>query len=101
MSWDIVVGIGTLVGFVVGAMKIITPLTNAITTLTQECNNLNKNMERLEKENSEKEREMKSELSKVREEGHEGRKRIWHKIDEQQDELQSHETRIKILEKNI
>lgn len=101
MSWDIVVGIGTLVGFVVGAIKIITPLTNAITTLTQECKNLGENLKRLEKENSEKEREIKFALSEVREEGHDGRKRIWQKIDEQQIKLQSHETRIEILEKNI
>lgn len=65
MSWEIVVGIGTLASFVFGAIKFLTPLTDALTRLTEECNNLNKNMERLEKENSEKERELKEIIQKL------------------------------------
>lgn len=108
MSWEIVVGIGTLSGFVFGAVKFITPLTNAITMLTQECQHLTANMQRLENEKIESEKEIYATLGKLRDDAHDGRKRIWSRIDEQQDTLQEHgrilqdhANKINFLEKNI
>ncbi len=94
MSWEIVVGIGTLASFVVGAIKFLTPLTDALTRLTEECNNLNKNMERLEKENNEKEKELKEIIQKLENHINDFKKEIDEELKTEQDRRLNGTTRL-------
>ena len=44
MTWEVVVGIGTLCGFVVAIVKTVIPLTNAITILTEKTEDLSEKL---------------------------------------------------------
>ena len=50
MSWEIVVGIGTLVSFVFGAIKFLTPLTDALTRMGIRLEKLEEKIQSIEKE---------------------------------------------------
>lgn len=80
MTWEIVVGIGTLFGFVVAGIKFIVPLTNAITLLTEQCKTLNDEMKELQEKN------------------HDSHRRLWEKNEKQDAQLKNHEIRLSKLD---
>lgn len=45
MTWEVVAGIATLVGFIITIIKTVIPLTNAITKLTDKLENLDEKVD--------------------------------------------------------
>lgn len=80
MTWEIVLGIIALLGFVGTIVKTVVPLTNAVTLLTEKLNAITQTTEVLSMKNTESHR------------------RIWAHNDEQDETLKNHGERIHELE---
>lgn len=87
-EWTVVLTLSTLVGLFLTVGKPIINLNNNLTLL-------NANI----KQNSKEIAENKKELKSQREHAHESHEKLWKKNSEQDDVLNDHETRIKILER--
>jgi len=80
MSWEIVLGIIALFGFVVGITKPIVTLTKAITTLNANCEALASQFEKFDKDN------------------HDSHKRLWEHNNGQDEILRDHGQRLHDLD---
>lgn len=76
MTWEIFLGITALVGFIVGIVKLVVPLTNAITKLTVAIENMREDMKN-DKTVNQKEHE-----------------KLWKHCEDQDVTLDDHESRI-------
>lgn len=79
-EWVIVTVIITLIGFLISVTKPIVSLTKSITTLTIEVNGL------------------RADLKEQKDEVHASFVKVWGHIDEQDDAINDHETRLRLLE---
>ena len=87
-EWEVVGVIVTLVGLVAALVGPIVKLNVSITKLTETTRHLTENIDRLVKD-----------MADQKEKSSESHRRIWAKVDEQDETLSDHETRITILEK--
>ena len=58
MTWEIVIGVATFLGFLVTAAKTIIPLTNAVTRLTDQIVSVTGKVDEMDKQKKEEHKEI-------------------------------------------
>ncbi|WP_417017531.1 hypothetical protein [Anaerotignum sp.] len=58
MTWEIVIGVATFLGFLVTAVKTIIPLTNAVTRLTDQIVSVTGKVDEMDKQKKEEHKEI-------------------------------------------
>lgn len=80
MTWEIVAGMVTFVGFLITVVKTVVPLTNAVTRLTERIDALGEQVDTLDEKKTE------------------AHKRLWSHNENQDAMLQNHEQRLHDLD---
>ena len=58
MTWEIVIGVATFLGFLVTAVKTIIPLTNAVTRMTDQIVSVTGKVDEMDKQKKEEHKEI-------------------------------------------